>query len=375
MTRFSRSERRNEIISSIIFGTVSAVERIAPVHGTHPSDRMRHDHALRLLARQQVPFVVDHDDRAAANHHVALLREIQRHDRNVFQVDVEPHVRFGPVRQRKHANAFALVDARIENVPQFRPLIFGVPLPERIAEGIDALLGARFFLVAPRAAKRRRKIALGQRIQQRFRLQQAAAFLRAQHERIRARVQRFLILVHDQFRADLPRVAVAKLDHLRKFVAGVDVQQRKRNFPRKESLLRQPQHHRGIFADGIQHHRPRKLRHRLAQDVDALRLQRPEVIDLLRRQERSPLAAAIRGGSIHGSLGCLSHRRRFLPIESHCSLCALKQKTHQPGFPVVGSNHCQSEFFAGVTTLSTLPWNKRNMPPDNNSTRRPLPSG
>src|SRR5713226_6802692 len=42
MARFSRSERRNETISSMIFGTVSASERIAPVQGTHPRDLMRH---------------------------------------------------------------------------------------------------------------------------------------------------------------------------------------------------------------------------------------------------------------------------------------------------------------------------------------------
>ena len=42
MARFSRSERRNEIISLIIFGTVSASERIPPVQGAHPSERIRH---------------------------------------------------------------------------------------------------------------------------------------------------------------------------------------------------------------------------------------------------------------------------------------------------------------------------------------------
>src|SRR5215469_15719017 len=42
MARFSRSERRKEIISSMIFGTVSASERIAPVQGTQPRERMRH---------------------------------------------------------------------------------------------------------------------------------------------------------------------------------------------------------------------------------------------------------------------------------------------------------------------------------------------
>src|SRR5258706_4315751 len=40
ITRFSRSELRTAASSAIIFGTVSASERIAPVQGEHPSDRM-----------------------------------------------------------------------------------------------------------------------------------------------------------------------------------------------------------------------------------------------------------------------------------------------------------------------------------------------
>ena len=37
----------------MIFGTVSASDRTAPVHGEQPSERMRHMTRLRLLARQQ----------------------------------------------------------------------------------------------------------------------------------------------------------------------------------------------------------------------------------------------------------------------------------------------------------------------------------
>ncbi len=119
-----------------------------------------------------------------------------------------------------------------------------------------------------------------------------AAFLRTQRERVRACVEGFLILVYDQLDADFARVAVAKLDHFRKFVARVDVQQGKRNFPRIESFLRQTQHHRRIFSDGIQHHRPRKLRRRLAKNLDALRLQSFQVVQRLRGNEPRPLLEA-----------------------------------------------------------------------------------
>ena len=93
-----------------------------------------------------------------------------------------------------------------------------------------------------------------------------------------ALVQRFLILVDDQFDADFARVAVAKLDHLGKFVTGVNVHQRKRDFAREKGLLRQAQHHRGIFSDGIQHHRPRELRRSFPENLNAFGLQSFQVV-------------------------------------------------------------------------------------------------
>src|SRR5262249_31980489 len=95
----------------------------------------------------------------------------------------------------------------------------------RVTEGINPLLRPRFLLVAPRAAERRVKATGGQSIQQRLGLQQTAALLRTQRKRVRALQQRFAVLLNDQFRADFLRVRVAKLDHLREFVAGIDVQQ------------------------------------------------------------------------------------------------------------------------------------------------------
>jgi hypothetical protein len=48
--------------------------------------------------------------------------------------------------------------------------------------------------------------------------------LRAQPEWIRAIVNRLLVGIDDQLRADLLRVPVAEFDHLAEFVGGVDVQ-------------------------------------------------------------------------------------------------------------------------------------------------------
>ena len=78
-------------------------------------------------------------------------------------------------------------------------------------------------------------------------------------------------------RADRGAEAIAKLDHLAKLISGVDMQQRERDLAGIESLLRQPHHHRRVLADGIQHHRLLKLRRHLANDVNALGFERPQM--------------------------------------------------------------------------------------------------
>ena len=96
--------------------------------------------------------------------------------------------------------------------------------------------------------------------------------------------------VDDEPRADRLGHLVAELNHFAELVGGVDVEQRKRNRARMERLLRQAQHHRRVLADRIEHDRPLELRHDLAQDVDAFRFERAQMIQarLGRRPSRVP---------------------------------------------------------------------------------------
>ena len=168
---------------------------------------------------------------------------------------------------------------RVEQVPELGALALRIPLAVRVADREDALLRARAFLVAPGAADGRVEVAGLQRVEQRLRLQQAAAALRADLERLRAVGDRFLVGVDDQPRADGLGHLVAELDHLAELVGGVDVQQRERNRPGIEGLLRQAQQDRRVLADRIEHHRPLELGHHLAQDVDAFGFQRAQVVE------------------------------------------------------------------------------------------------
>ncbi len=286
MTRFSRSDLRNDTSSSMIFGIVSASDRIAPVHGLHPSERMRHRTICGFSpGNMRDKRLLQHDQRLAAHQHLALLGVIHGNDGDLLGVDVLPDVHLGPIGKRKDAQALARMNARVKQIPQFGPLVLGIPLALFVAERKDALLGARFLLVAPCAADGRVETALPQAVEKSLCLQQAAAALGAQPERVRAIVDGFAIGVDDQLCADFGGVAIAKFDHLAKLVGGVDVQQREGDRRRVESLLGQPQQDRGILADGVEHHRTLELRRDLAHDMDAFGFEQPKMAKLRHHEQ------------------------------------------------------------------------------------------
>src|SRR5207245_635430 len=134
-----------------------------------------------------------------------------------------PDVELRPVRQREHADALAGADAAVQQRPELRALILRIPLTLGIAQREDPLLRPRPFFVATGAAERGVEVAGFEAVEQRLRLQQPAAALRADEKRLRAVGDRFLIGVNDEAGADLARVPVAKLDHLAELVRRVDV--------------------------------------------------------------------------------------------------------------------------------------------------------
>ena len=108
---------------------------------------------------------------------IALAREIQRNQRNIFQLDVLPYVELGPVAQGKDTHAFPVVDIGVVQVPQLGALVLGVPLAKLVAHGKKTLFGPGLFLVAPGAAERGVEAVLGDGIQQGTGLQLLAALV------------------------------------------------------------------------------------------------------------------------------------------------------------------------------------------------------
>src|SRR6185295_14465895 len=83
---------------------------------------------------------------------ISLVAEVDDRHFEFLALDVLPDVELGPVAEREDAHVFAGIDARMVEIPDFRPLIFRIPLAEAVAKAEEPFLGAGFFLVAPRAA-------------------------------------------------------------------------------------------------------------------------------------------------------------------------------------------------------------------------------
>ena len=152
-------------------------------------------------------------------------------------------------------------------------------MPFLVPQRKDALFRPRSFFVAPRAAKRGLELTGLESIEQGLRLEQPATSLRAHGEGLRTVGKRFLVAVDDQPRPNRPGVVVAKFDHLAELVGGVHVQQRKRDAPGIERLLREPKQDRGVLADRVEHHRPLELCDHFPDDVDALGFERAQVVE------------------------------------------------------------------------------------------------
>ena len=112
-----------------------------------------------------------------------------------------------------------------------------------------------------------------------MRLQQSAAALGSEPNRISTVRQSLFIAPHDQLQSQLGGVAIAKFEHLADLVPCVDME--KGDWARAwvEGLLSEPKHDGGVFADGIEHHRVLKLGDYLAEDVNALSLEKLNVVE------------------------------------------------------------------------------------------------
>ncbi len=200
------------------------------------SGRARSGPGLARLRPHDVGRRVEH---ALPRDHLASMREVDLGHRQVLGRDVLPHVELGEIRDRKHAQVLSRCDREVVEAPQLGPLVLRLPLPERIAHADHALLRPRAIFVAARPSERDVEAVLGDGVEQRHRLQAIARRGRPDHIGDAPAIDRVLYLGDDQPLAELGDARVAKCDHLREVVPGVDVDERERNARRPEGLLRE----------------------------------------------------------------------------------------------------------------------------------------
>ena len=269
-----RSVRVERPTSTTIDGEVGGI-RFDRAGAAHVADRaVADDAALDGLAGARRRELADRAPHAVARIHLALVREVQRRERDALALDVAPDVELGPVRDRERAHVLAGGVAAVVQAPQLGPLVARIPLAELVAQRDDPLLRARLVLVAARAAEDGVVAAGGDRVEQRQRLQRVAGAVGAL---LQAAVVDVVLHAGD-FEPDAEALdgLVAEREHLGEVVAGVDVQHRERHPPGGEGLGREVEHHDGVLAAGEQQHGPLELGDDLADDVDRLGLEQVE---------------------------------------------------------------------------------------------------
>ena len=162
----------------------------------------------------------------------------------------------------------------VELIPEFRGLIAHVPAAFEPARREHALLGARGFFIAADAGDQAVETIFSQRPFESLGLAGGGTCCRRQR-----RIDRVDRRAGLDLEIELPLLAeaIAERIHLRKFLAGVDVQGRE-GHAAEEGLARQPDHHVGIFPQRPQQRELFQPCERLAQNVDALRLEFVEMV-------------------------------------------------------------------------------------------------
>jgi len=145
-----------------------------------------------------------------------------------------------------------------------------------VAKAEDAFLGAAFLFIATSAAESGVEAMMIERLSQPLRFPHVGV-QRTVIERVDSLLLGLGVAPDDQLDRGIGRDAVAHRVHVAELPRRIDMQKREGQGRRKEGLASQMKHHRAILAHGIEHDRPRRLGHGLAQDMNALGLEPVEM--------------------------------------------------------------------------------------------------
>ncbi|MCY1366338.1 hypothetical protein D9M69_532300 [compost metagenome] len=144
------------------------------------------------------------------------------------------------------------MDLPVEDIPEFRPLAFGIPLSELITNREDPFFRPCFFFVSPGAAYTGIETVLFYSIQQGDRLQGVTTGIFSFLLYHLTLVNAFLNISYDQPFTDIFYQPVTILYCFREIVPGVNMHQRERKFPRPKCLLCEMYQGNRVFPSGEQ---------------------------------------------------------------------------------------------------------------------------
>ncbi len=205
-------------------------------------------------------------------------REIKRHDRDVLHHDVLPDVELGPVRQRKHADGFALV--RCACCRRAKARAAGSSDPRHGWRcGTRRCAPSRAIFSSSRRAppKAASKPYLSSACFSPSVFITCVCRAEPESNGLMPRFTPSSLMWTSSLSPSRFAVSSRNLIISRNFQVVSTCRSGNGGLRRIERLHRQMQHHRRILADGIEHHRIGELGRHLAHDVDALRLEALEV--------------------------------------------------------------------------------------------------
>ncbi len=205
---------------------------------------------------------------------LAVARQIERDDRDALAPRVGPDIGLGPMQDRMNAQMGARRRRGVEVIPEFRRLIADIPAALDPARREHPFLGAGRLLVAANAGEQAVESVFGQGELQSFGL--ACRRAGGRRQRRINRLDRRTGL-DQEIEIPLDRVAIPEGVHLRKLLAGIHVQRRKRHPPEKR-LAGEPDHDVGIFAERPQQGETLETGEALPKDEDALGFELAETI-------------------------------------------------------------------------------------------------
>jgi len=242
-----------------------------------------HGFGDRLVFREK-----GHEDRdggacAAPLEDLAFVGEVKRRQGDFLLLEIHPDVHFGEVREGEDAEVFAVLFAPVEQIPEFRALVFWIPLAEAVPVGKEALLGAGLFLVAAPAAEAGVEAVCLDGIKQGDRLQGVARGVGAGFFADPARADAFLDRPYHKAGLQVVPEAVPVFECFREIVAGINVQKGHGEPARPDRLGRDVGQNDRILAAGKKQGGLIELGEGFADDEYGLRFELVEMVEFVIR--------------------------------------------------------------------------------------------